>query len=266
MQHHDLGTWTAFDQLIKIVRNFVMAAWHEILLKKLDEHSRLSGPDIEGVRTLPNTQKLVWPQDDIVRQGDKPNASIVVMQGMLARYHTLRGGGRQYLSLHIAGDMPDAQTLFLESMDHSVCALSESVVAIVPHRAIISLFEKRPAVGMAIWRETLVDAAIFRAAITNNSARPLLMRLAHFFCEQYYRARVGGMTTSGSCSLPLTQTQIGETLGASLPSVSRALQRLRKTRSMDLRGGQLHIRNWDRLVELGDFDPSYLHLRRAVEF
>jgi CRP-like cAMP-binding protein len=239
-----------------------MAHAHDILIRKLQVHSELSAPDIRAVRALPHTSRSLSPNDDIVRQGDKPTSSVIVLHGMVARYHTLRSGKRQYLSLHISGDLPDAQTLFIEQMDHGVCAMDTCEVALVPHSAILALFQERPSVGIAIWRETLIDAAIFREAITNNSGRPLQTRLAHFFCEQYYRARANGIAKPGSCRLPLSQTQIGEMVGASLPSVSRALQVLRRTGVMDLRGGQLHIHDWRRMVELGEFDPGYLHLRK----
>ena len=136
------------------------------------------------------------------------------------------------------------------------------MIALVPHAAILRTFEERPSLGFAFWRETLIDAAIFRQAITNNSARPLLARLAHFFCEQFYRARAAGLAKSGSCSLPLTQTQLGETVGASLPSISRTLLALRATGSADLRAARLHVHKWTRLAELAGFNPGYLHLRK----
>jgi CRP-like cAMP-binding protein len=239
-----------------------MSTAHDVVLRKLQAHSDLSSADIAALRSLPNTERRVSPNEDIVRQGDKPTAAVIVLRGMVARYHTLSTGRRQYLSLHIPGDMPDAQSLFIETMDHAVCAIDEAAVAMVPHAAVLELFLERPSVGIAIWRETLIDAAIFREAITNNSGRPLVTRLAHFFCEQYYRARAGGHAQPGSCSLPLTQTQIAETLGSSLPSISRALQALRRTKSVDLRGGQLYVRDWTKLARLGDFNPNYLHLRK----
>lgn len=241
-----------------------MADWHDILIRKLGEHSDLRGVDVAEIRRLPDTRRAIRAHEDVVRQGDSPSVSIVVLEGMLARYHTLRAGGRQYLSLHIAGDMPDAQALFLDTLDHSVCAMDDAVVSLVPHAALLSLFDKRPATGFAFWRETLIDAAIFREAITNNCARPLQPRLAHFFCEQYYRAEGAGLTKQGSCSLPLTQTEIGETLGASLPSISRTMLALRRTGAVDVRGGRLRILNWDELTKLGDFNPNYLHLRKPM--
>ena len=75
---------------------------------------------------------------------------------------------------------------------------TRSVVALIPHKALLRLVRQRPVVGFALWRETLIDAAIFRQAITNNGARPLPARLAHFFCEQFYRAR-GNRSHQGGC-------------------------------------------------------------------
>jgi CRP-like cAMP-binding protein len=237
-----------------------MVAFHDVLTRKLKQHSALETADIAAIQKLPVVERRLGAEDDIVRQGDKPTVSAVVIHGMLARYHTLPTGRRQYLSLHIAGDWPDAQALFIAMMDHSVGAIDDAMVGLIPHTALQKTFEERPAVASAVWRETLIDAAIFREAITNNSARPLPTRLAHFCCEQYYRARAAGIARPGTCRLPLTQTQLGELLGASLPSISRALQNLRKTRAMDLHGGEIHVHDWSRLATLGDFNPAYLHL------
>lgn len=236
--------------------------WHDILIRKLGRHSFLSKDDLSHLRKLPGHKRTAERNEDIVRQGDRPELSVVVLEGMLARYHTLPKGKRQYLSFHIAGDMPDAQALFLETMDHSLCALDKASIVLVPHNALTKIFSERPNVGFALWRETLIDAAIFRATITNNSSRSLQTRLAHFFCEQYYRANQVGLVKSSSCRLPLTQTQIAETLASSLPSVSRTFLKLRKSRAVDFRNGVLHVKNWDTLIRLGDFNPDYLHLKK----
>ncbi|MCE7886716.1 MAG: Crp/Fnr family transcriptional regulator [Alphaproteobacteria bacterium PRO2] len=239
-----------------------MQSWHDILIRKLTEHSLLSRPDIAAIRRLPGVLRHIDKNEDILRQGDKPKESLVVLEGMLARYHNAPSGRRQYLSFHIAGDMPDAQTLFLERMDHAVCAVEKSGIALVPHTAITNLFKERPEVGFALWKETLIDAAIFRETITNNSSREPEMRLAHFFCEQYYRAEKTGLVKANMCRLPLTQTQLAETLASSLPSISRTLIKLRKTKTMEFDNGHLRIFNWNALAKIGDFNPAYLHLEK----
>jgi CRP-like cAMP-binding protein len=239
-----------------------MSDLHDVMTRKLKEHSVLSREDNALLRTLPANTRTIAAGEDLVRQGDSPSVSIVVLKGMVGRYHTLRSGGRQYISFHITGDWPDAQTLFLNKMDHSVCAIDEAHIAAIPHRSLIDVMERQPSLAFAIWRETLIDAAIFREAITNNGKREITVRLAHFLCEQFYRAKAANLVEDDVYDFPLSQTQIGDALGSSLTTINRAMQTLRKTRAFELRAGRLHIRNWRKLAERGDFNPAYLHLRR----
>jgi len=239
-----------------------MALVHDILLRKLKEHTRISREDAEAIGGLRFEERQLAPNEDIVRQGDKPNVSVAVLSGMVARYHTRPGGARQYLSLHISGDMPDVQALFLDVMDHSVCAIGDAEIATMPHKDLLELFEHRLSLGYAFWRETLIDAAIFREAITNNAARPARARMAHFFCEQFYRAKAAGVAKENSCPLPLSQIRLGETLGISVVTTNRVIQNLRRTGTVDFREGVLTVRNWRKLTEIGEFDPGYLHLTR----
>jgi CRP-like cAMP-binding protein len=240
-------------------------SWHEILIRKLEEHSALSKADIAAIQRLPAKKQNIAKNEDILRQGDKPEESVVVLKGMLARYHNAPGGKRQYLSFHMAGDMPDAQALFLDTMDHALCAIDYAIVALIPHAAIFTMIDDQPGVGFAFWKETLIDASMFREAITNNSSRDLPTRLAHFFCEHYYRAGKNGLVKSDICELPLTQIQLAETLGCSLPSISRTLIKLRKTKAMEFENGVLKMKNWKALTEMGDFDPAYLHLKKPIK-
>jgi CRP-like cAMP-binding protein len=241
-----------------------MTQAHDLIVRKLKEHSSFEADDIEALRmlTLNGHCRALHASEDFIRQGEEPDVSALVLSGMVARYHLLNGGKRQYLSFHMAGELPDAQTLFVDRMDHAVCALGEAEIILIPHRDILDAFERRPSLGLAVWRETLIDAAIFREAITNNSSRPARTRMAHLFCELYYRARAVGIAKAGSCRVPLHQGQIGETLGMSIVTVNRTIQGLRRTGAMEFRHGDLIVHDWKRLAELGDFNPHYLHLKR----
>ena len=186
------------------------------------------------------------------------------MEGMMGRYHMLESGTRQYLSIHFPGDWPDAQGLFIDRMDHSVCALGRAAVCAIPHDQLIATFRERPAFGFAVWRETLIDAAIFREAITNIGSRAGVSRMAHFLCEVFYRARAIGLVKGTACALPLTQTQVGEFLGMSLVSVSRTMRVFRAHRVADLSAGKLTISDFRKLADIGDFDSAYLHSKVQI--
>jgi CRP-like cAMP-binding protein len=236
----------------------------DILTRKLKEHSQLTADDVAELTRLTYHRRSLQPNEDFIRQGDRPDVAALVLTGMVARYHLLKSGGRQYLSFHIQGDLPDAQSLFLGQMDHAVCAIGSAELALMSHKELRRIFVRRPSISFAIWRETLIDAAIFRETITSNSGRSTRVRLAHLFCELFYRARASGLTDGNSCAAPLSQTQIGEALGMAMVTVNRTLQSLRRARLIEFGSGVLTVKNWKQLAEAGDFSPEYLHLKRRV--
>ena len=232
----------------------------DLLLAKMEQHGTLTAADESAICALRAHRRTLTPGEDAVSQGERPDVAVFVLSGMLARHHTLPSGDRQYLSFHIKGDLPDVQSLLLSIMDHSLCALDRAEIAVLPHHQLVDLCLRRPGVGFAFWRLTLVDAAIFRQAITNNGARSHVVRLAHFFCEQYFRANEAGLVEGESCSVPLNQSQLGQALGMSHISVNRTMQKLRKERLADLRSGRLAVWNWAGLQRTAGFDPTYLHI------
>jgi CRP-like cAMP-binding protein len=233
-----------------------------ILVRKLEEHSRLSADDRKAIVSLSHAVRGLESNEDLIRQGDNPSVSALVTSGIVARYHLLRNGRRQYLSFHLTGDMPDSQALFIEEMDHAVCAIGTASVALIEHKHLLATFKRWPSISFAIWRETLIDAAIFREAITNNSARTRTARMAHLFCELFYRAKASGLADDGTLIAPISLVQLGETLGMSIATVNRTLNELRKSRFLDFHRGVLNIKNWDRLVKIAQFSPNYLHLKK----
>jgi len=57
-----------------------------------------------------------------------------------------------------------------------------------------------------LWRDTLIDAAVFREWMVNIGQREAYHRLAHLFCELFVRLKAVGLTDRHSYKLRLTQT------------------------------------------------------------
>jgi len=233
---------------------------HDILIAKLASHSPLSAEDQAALKGLPHRSRELAPDEDLIRQGEMPRVSVMLAEGEVARYHMLPSGRRQYLSLHVAGDWPDLQSLFLRRIDHSICALNDgAAIAAFQHEHLRALAARNPPVAHALWRETLIDASIFRAAITNNSARSAKARMAHLFCEIFYRSKRVGVVRGETAALPMHQSQLGETLGMALVTANRTLRELRRTGSVDFKDGRIFVLDWTMLTGIGEFDPDYLN-------
>jgi CRP-like cAMP-binding protein len=198
---------------------------------------------------------------DAVRDGDVPSESCLLIEGFMHRYKMLPDGRRQILAFHTPGDIPDLQSLHVSVMDHSLAATVASTVAFIRHDDIKALIRRSPTTGDLLWRDTLIDAAIFRAWMVGLGQRSARGHMAHLVCEVFTRLRAVGLTDGNACPLPLTQTELGEALGLSTVHVNRTLQELRAEGLLQFQKGRLQILDWRGLKEAAQFDPTYLQLR-----
>ena len=122
-----------------------------------------------------------------------------------------------------------------------------------------------PRVADVLWRDTLIDGAVFREWMMGIGRRSAEARIAHLLCEVLVRMRAVGLATAQACELPITQAELGDALGLSTVHVNRSLQELRAKRLITLRGSILTVEDWEGLKEAGEFDPTYLHLNGEAE-
>ncbi len=235
------------------------------LITKLSSIGTLSDQDRALLATLSVLPKRLAPQENVIRQGDKPTTSVILLSGVLARFQELPEGNRQVVSIHFPGEMPDLHSIYIGEMDHSLVAINESVVGLVPHDDLHRVVNASAALTALLWKETLIDAAIFRQWITNNGRRGALAGTAHLLCEMVVRARsIRNLNPDGTLRMPFTQQQLGDALGLSLVHINRTLKTLREANVATIERGQLRVLNWDELKRIAGFDPVYLHLKDAA--
>jgi CRP-like cAMP-binding protein len=231
------------------------------LIRKLESLGRLSSDERGSVEAMPLVSKELAPGQQIALEGNEPSHCCLVVEGLLRRYSTLSNGTVQTLSIHVPGDMPDLQGLHLRTMDHTLASIGRGQVALIAHRDLLNVLARSPRLANLFWRESLVDAAVARAWVKVLGGHGALGRFAHLACELYARMKVMGLVRDNSYPLPLTQVQLGETIGASVVHVNRILKKLRSDSLLEHKEGRLVIMNWDGLCEVADFDPGYLNLR-----
>jgi CRP-like cAMP-binding protein len=175
------------------------------------------------------------------------------------------GGKRQISAFHIAGDIPDLQSLHLEVLDVSIATVTPCKLAFIQHATLLRLCEAFPRITAAFWRETLIEAAVSREWVANVGQRRAPARIAHVLCEFFLRMRAVGLTEDHACQFPINQAQLGDATGMSAVHVNRSLQELRAAGLISLKGHSLKILDWAELKAQGDFEPSYLHMERRQD-
>jgi CRP-like cAMP-binding protein len=236
----------------------------ERLIRKLQITTALSAEDVSALEQLPIHIKEVAAHTAIVREGERPSQCCLLVDGFICRSKTTDAGKRQILSIHISGDIPDLQSLHLHVMDHDMTTLSRCAVAFIGHEAMRAVTRERPIVAEALWRETLIDAAVFREWIVNVGRRSAVSRLAHLLAEIGTRLQVMRLAEGDRFELPMTQLDIADALGLTPVHVNRVVQELRRAGLLELRKHTVFLPDLPRLKELGDFDDLYLHQSESL--
>jgi len=237
------------------------SAEHGRLISKLDSMSRLNERERHAVAALPIRTRSVGAGQDLVLEGVAPSECCFVVDGLVCRYAITGEGGRQIVSFHIPGDLPDRDSLHLSVMDHTICAVSSARIAFIPHAAVVRLVESCPNVGIALWRDSVVDGGIYRQWLTSVGRRTAKQRLAHLICETFARMEAVGLADTDHFHFPVTQVQLGDALGLTAVHVNRMLQELRRDGLVSWNAPVVSISDHVALRRAGDFDAAYLQLK-----
>lgn len=229
------------------------------MVRKLEYWATFTKSDREALLALPYKVKTIEPKGMIAREGDAAAHACVICSGFVYRHKVVADGARQIVSLHMTGDLVDLQSALLHSVDHNVQALTRSEVALVPRDALRRIATEHPAIGEAMWHDTLVDGSICREWIANVGRRDARTRLAHLLCEFALRLAATGIGGEGSRELPMTQEQLGDCTGLTPVHVNRMLKALSDDGLIRQSKRAVAILDWQGLTLAGDFQSAYLH-------
>ena len=236
------------------------------MLRKLSKWAAFNQQDEQALLALPHETRTIGKGNYIVRDGDRPTRSCVLLSGFAYRHKLVGNGGRQILSVHMSGDVVDLQNSLLRIADHDVQALTEAEVAFIPTDAVKELAFSRPAVGMAMWYDTLVDASVHREWTANVGRRDSRTRMAHLLCEFGVRLHDAGLGSLCSYEMPMTQEQLADCTGLTPVHVNRTLKSFDREGLTQRTLRSVSIDDWEALAKVGDFDTRYLHLADKQEF
>jgi CRP-like cAMP-binding protein len=220
----------------------------------------LSQIERQAIIDLPMQIMTLRADQDIVRVGDRPTRSCALLGGFACTFKITPEGKRQITAFHIPGDIPDLQSLHLEVLDSSVGTLTPCTVGFMQHESLHQLCDQHPRITRALWRETLIDASIFREWTVNLGRREAYARIAHILCELMVRLKAVGLVKDHTCEIPITQIEFADAAGLSNVHINRVLQELRRDGLIVFKGNTLSVPDWDKLSQAGEFDPTYLHL------
>jgi CRP-like cAMP-binding protein len=234
----------------------------EPLFRELSRRDDITAGERRALLVAVDEIRVIPARTIMVRQGERPTHSTLLLSGMAIRFVELPDGKRQIAAIHVSGDFVDLHSFPLKIMDHSVATVQASRVARVPHGALEKITREEPHLTRMLWLMTMIDSARHRSWITGMGALSAVERTAHLLCELAMRMSEDGVHPAASIRLPITQAEFADTLGLSQVHTNRVIQALRARSLIQWEGDLVRILDGAALQELGQFDPAFLHLEK----
>ncbi len=235
------------------------------LTRKLSLYAQLSASDRQVLDTLLVREECFPADADIIAEGMLPRSVFVMKEGMAVRYRNLPDGGRQIMTFLIPGDLCDAHVFLLKTMDHSLATITPVRIAPISREDILDLFAQRPRISAALWWSSLQEESMLRERIVSLGRRDARGRVAYLLCELLWRHAAIGLTNGDVFRLPLTQTELGDTLGLTPVHVNRILKEFRERRLIAIEHKMLNLLDVVGLQGIAGFNKDYLHLNGVSE-
>ena len=230
----------------------------EPIVTRLSRHTSLLPCEIEALRGLNGRIDRVRSRSDFVRQGELTREASFVTSGLVGRFDQNRKGDRQVVAIYFPGDIPDLHSVVMPQASSALHAFTASILVRISHRELLDIANTHAGIAFALWRESSFDAVRASKWVVSGGRRDALSRMAHLICE--FACRSTGMATPGAVhfGFPVTQVDLGDMLGLSPVHVNRTLKSLKLANLISVDRGGVHIREWQKLARVADFDSRYL--------
>lgn len=106
---------------------------------------------------------------------------------------------------------------------------------------------------------------MLRERVVSLGRRDARGRIAYLLCELLWRHAAIGLTNGDEFKLPLTQTELGDSLGLTPVHVNRVLKEFRERRLIATAKKMLHLIDVPGLQAIAAFNEDYLHLGGASD-
>lgn len=230
------------------------------LAGRLGRFEALPADEHDALMSLPHAVRAYEPGQYIVREGDRPRFCSILLKGYAFRHKVVADGGRQIVSIHMTNDIIDLQNMLIDHADHNIQSLTTVDLALIERERVIDLAFTNPAIGKALWRDTLIEGSILREWVANVGRRDSRARTAHLLCEIAVRQEAAGLGSRETFELPMTQEQLGDALGLTPVHVNRTLKLLQEEGLIRRSKRAVSVADWELLRAAADFTSAYLHL------
>lgn len=231
---------------------------HSAFARKLGAFVELSGEELSSLERLHGRRRNFAAGRDMVHQGEVDHAAYILASGWVCSYKLLSSGTRQIVDFQIPGDFLGLRSVLFRTADHNIEPITRVEASEVLITDLLNTFSATPRLATAVLWAASRDEAMVVEHLVGIGRRDAKERTAHFLLELAARLKLVGLGSALGYACPLSQYMLADALGLSSVHVNRVLRELREDGLVTFQNKKVIIHDLERLVDLADFDKTYL--------
>ena len=219
-------------------------------LRKLEIFRKFTDEELAFIQSFKSGELVLEAGSTIFSEGTNSPHLYTVLSGWAFKYKTLEDGRRQVINFALPGDFIGLQASILDTITHSVEALTDVVLCVFPRDKLWSLYKKHAGLAYDVTWLAAREESILGDYLLSVGQRRAGERIAFVLLQLFQRARQLGLVRGNSLALPLTQEQLADTIGFSLVHTNKTLKNLRRSGAFKWNGSTLEGLDEEKLIDL----------------
>ena len=232
------------------------------LAAKLSHYVTLDDRELARLEAV-QAQPRKFARDELLfREGDHNQDLYIVQEGWLFNYIDAPDGRRQIVNIYHSGDVIGFPDMALEQRTTNLFAVEAGSLCPMPKETMADIYTHCPRLAALMLTIALREETVLIDRLRTFSRSSARARVAYLFLELQARLAVlsganGGGEVSADLYMPLNQQEIGDAVGLTNVSVSRATSQLEDQGWITTGSKRVTLRNPEALKALCDFHDRY---------
>ncbi len=228
-------------------------------IRRLALFKGVSEEDLSWTQKFRTNQFKIRAKKALYKESEDSEYMFTLYHGWVLQYVTLPNGKRQVVRISMPGDFLGFQRDMNTTMCHTAVALTDTVLCAFDRDDMKTMLQNNPGLAMRMADMYARDSTYSENQLVGIGQKTAEERLAYLCMELFFRMKmIYTDSIINEMEFPLTQEDLGDTLGLTQIHVNRTLKTLREQGLMEIKNKRLTILNEDALKELGSFDENIL--------
>jgi CRP-like cAMP-binding protein len=231
------------------------------LIEKLSYYVELDDMERSTVMDMQSMDRSFHRDEVIFSTADDNQDLYIVQQGWLFNYIDTPDGRRQIVNIYLPGDVIGFPDVALPERTTNLFAVEAGSLCPFPKEGLGNIFRNCPRLAALLLTIALREETILIDRLRIFSRMSAQARLAYLFLELNARLNIGKPPTNGNFHMPLNQQEIGDTVGLTNVSVSRAIKAMEQAGLVRTSSKRVTLLKPDALKAMCDFKDRYANMQ-----